>query len=55
MIKAMVFDLGGVINLADGLFSKWVKKKYNLDEKVISEFFQKEYLLCRRGKKDHFS
>jgi putative hydrolase of the HAD superfamily len=52
MIRAVIFDLDGMVHLTKGLFSEQLSKDYGIKKEAVSEFFRKEYLLCRIGKLD---
>lgn len=52
MIKTIIFDLDGMVHLAQGYFSVQVAKQYGIGEEVISEFFRNEFKLCLTGKAD---
>ncbi len=52
MIKAIIFDLDGMVHHSDGYFSIHIAKKYGIGEDVISEFFKKEFEKCLIGKAD---
>ena len=51
-IKAIIFDLDGMVHLAEGYFSIHTAKRYGVGEEVISEFFKKEFKQCLIGKAD---
>ena len=52
MIRAIIFDFDKMVHLTEDLFSKWVTRKYDLSQDKVTEFFTKEYPLCRIGKLD---
>ena len=53
MIKAILFDLDGVIIHREGFFSERLAKQQNLDlETDVSPFFQGEFKDCLTGRKN---
>ncbi len=53
MIKAVLFDLDGVVILGNGkIFSERLAEDLNLPMEVISEFFVKDFRECSFGRAD---
>jgi len=52
MIKVVIFDFDEMVHHENGFFSEWIRKKYDLSEEALKDFFNNEYNLCRVGKLD---
>lgn len=52
MIKAIVFDLDGMVSKEYDWFSKAFSKKYNIVWETVLEFFFNEYKQCLVGRAD---
>lgn len=52
MIKAIIFDLDGMIYFTEERFSDWFSKKYNIHNEHIQEFFKTDFKKCLIGELD---
>ena len=52
MIKAIVFDLDGMVYLTREMFSDRYSREFNLDPEIMVPFFKNQLTLCQDGKAD---
>ncbi len=52
MIKAIVFDMDGVVYLEGELFSKRLSRDYGIPYGLILDFFENDFQKCLEGKAD---
>jgi len=52
MVKAVVFDMDGMLIFEDERFSKKFSREHRVKPKDVSEFFEKEFDHCLEGRKD---
>lgn len=52
MIRAVVFDMDGVVYLEGGLFGVWLSREFGIPHESVQEFFANDFQDCLVGKKD---
>lgn len=52
MIRAVVFDLDGMLHTTKELFSIWIARKLGVKPEEVTAFFKGSYQLARLGKAD---
>lgn len=52
MIKAIIFDLDGMVHITEERFSAWATRELNVDKTRLLEFFNTDFKDCLVGKKD---
>jgi len=52
MIKAIVFDLDGMVYIVEELFSTHFSREFNVPLEEILEFFKKDFHTCQENKVD---
>jgi HAD superfamily hydrolase (TIGR01509 family) len=52
MVKAIVFDLDGMVYLTTEMFSTRYAREFNLDPEIMVPFFKNQLAACQKGEMD---